>query len=544
MSKIIKRPVLNIGLKAQRGFVSTPKGYRLQKGIRQHAFFKEDPDLVILKPGVETEIVKALPALPDNANLKKLVAEMEVKKHQFEQKADVQEMGEEKKTFTVSVEGLPLPRNVTVRLAGGEVFLFNAGELAEKTYSIPDFAEHVNNYLDEFRGESEEGFLRFLVKSDTPGKVKITIKDIKSEDYSLIQPQEWSNPLDDTTRIDRNYQLDYSMIESEELNTISDPDHPNVTLNRIKMDIGGEFGQERLLGSVDEHDGKKFVTISNDYSFAQKFAFETSEFELAKPVKCVGISGFFQTGAEAELYIEIQNDMNGFPASGSPLTKANLSLVSPEKNGSGFWAFCNFDAPVDFNAATFYWIVIKGVQGEAQFGLKSQEDGYLKEVRVNRGGQFWRPIRNASDPTIAGLLRLVYLPEIDNQTAAVEIGIKGTRIFEKFNPGPEAEIMSLGTFSIGLKFHGDLDRADISDDLKQEFQERGIRLSQNTIISVKQGGSEWLLDDENNQQKYLIKKERDLLNIYVDIKQATIVIKSHARGTLSIANVIQEYSPV
>jgi hypothetical protein len=477
-AKHIKRSA-SAAAKGRHGDMVAPTGGIHQPLNPQNGDSKEDPEFVCLNPGVETEIVKLLPSLPgnvkfpQNARLRKLEAELKVEKYQLKQKAGVREDGQEPRTFTVSVEEASLPKNVTVKLeGGGEVFWFGDGELAEKNYSIPDFAEHVNAYLDECLGESDQVRLKFLVKSDTSGKVRITIKQIAEGDYALTQLGEFAaSPYDDTPRSDRDHKLDYCTIISEGLNANPLPDYPDAILDTLEMDITGEFGEERLLGSVAEHDGRAFAKIDKVYSLAQKIEFEA-------PLKCVGISGHYKTEEEAELYVEIQQDMRGSPADESPVTKANLRLVPPpDNNGNAFRAFAAFETPVELNAETPYWIIIKGVTGNAQLGLKTREESYLGEILVNRGGQLWRAMCSGeSECATAALIRIVYLPETDNRAAAVEIGIEGTHLFEKFDPGPEAETVVL----------------NIED---------------------------------------------------VDITTPSIVVKSHAQGTLKIVNVIKVYSP-
>ena len=118
-------------------------------------------------------------------------------------------------------------------------------------------------------------------------------------------------------------------------------------------------------------------------------------------------------------------------------------------------------------------MVFKGIQGKALLALGQASEDYLGRVVVNRGGQLWKSINRRNPTGTAALARLVYLPEIDNQLAAIEIGIEGVTSPERLTPG-EAQ-------SISLKPTGASSTAPV------------------------------------------------------------IIIKSHARGTLTIANVIQEY---
>lgn len=82
-------------------------------------------------------------------------------------------------------------------------------------------------------------------------------------------------------------------------------------------------------------------------------------------------------------------------------------------------------------------------------------------------------------------------------------------------------------FSIGLEFQGNLDNSIIMEDLKQEFKNNGISLSENAAILIEEIGSRWLINDEN--KKYTVKKEENKLNIYtqlIGIEQAFDIIVS------------------
>jgi hypothetical protein len=153
------------------------------------------------------------------------------------------------------------------------------------------------------------------------------------------------------------------------------------------------------------------------------------------------------------------------------LTKSNLTLAPAAANGKKPWTYAGFENPVDLNAQTLYWIVMKAARGRAKAGLQSRTEEYLQHVLVNRGGRLWKRV---ADSAIAVLLRLVYLPKIDNQTAAIELGVVGTPSWQRFDPKSKVETVS-------FDLHGS------------------------------------------------------------NIKPATLVIKSHARGAFSLANVIQEY---
>ncbi|MDQ1316630.1 MAG: hypothetical protein QG588_277, partial [Candidatus Poribacteria bacterium] len=72
---------------------------------------------------------------------------------------------------------------------------------------------------------------------------------------------------------------------------------------------------------------------------------------------------------------------------------------------------------------------------------------------------------------------------------------------------------------IDSNLHADLNSNDITDNLRQEFEKNKITLSQNTTLSTLVQDSEWLINDTNNQQTYLVKLEEGKLGIY-KIQQA------------------------
>jgi hypothetical protein len=474
----LKTPrLLNVDVKGLRGLVSSARNFKVPHQVIAPGSAAVDKGFVSLKPGEETEIAVSVSKLKANANVRVLKAVLHAEPYtprqdenlKLSQTAVVNKDGNES-TFNVRVDMPLLPRNVIMKLEGGDIFWTFPGDMVEKEYELPDFSAHVNAYLDKLAPGTGGVSLKFLVRSDSRGKVKIEIDEDHIE-YSLIQTETWENVMDETVRFDRNFELDYGTIERLELGAIDGSGYAGVSITGIGMDIGGDFGPARLLGSVPIHGGGEFATIDNDYSAAQKIILET-------PVQCCGISGFFQVDSEAEVYIEIQNDIRGVPGEEPPLTGINLALTPGSGNGTGGrqWRFFGFEVPVDLTAGTPYWVVIKGIQGSVRLGLAAPQDDYLQQVLVNRGGQLWREIGPAGAPG-AGQLRLVYIPGIDNQTAAVEIGAEAAGVLEKFDPGPGEQAISLdipGTPGSG---------------------------------------------------------------------RVTLLIKSHARGTLGIANVIREYSP-
>jgi hypothetical protein len=458
---------LRVEIKGARGL--SGDAYAMRPGIFEIAA----PALMLgytpLKAGEETAVLVTLSDLPANADVKTLSASLHVLDDDSAVEAEkttvaVKRDKEPETKFQTSADPLTRPRNVELRLDKGDVFWSFGGTLVKESYDLPDFAEQVNAYLDKVKPAGDQLALKFLVKSDTKGQVKISIAD---KSLSRLQTQTWKNPLDETIRLDRNLQLDFGLYEEIVLDEISPQAGIKTSFSAIKMDVGGTLGAERLLGTVEEHNGCEFGTISSDYSLAQSFILDT-------PIQCVGVTSLFTSEAEAELYVELQNDLNGSPASEAPLAKSNLTLPGGEKNGKTPWTFAALENPTALSAAVRYWIVLKGVRGKTQLGLQAQTDGtYLEKVLVNRGGQLWKGFDALTNARSVALLRLIYLPELDNQSAAVQIGINETH-WRAFDPAAESTTLSF----------------ELND---------------------------------------------------ASIRQAVIAIKSHARGVLTVANVIQEY---
>ena len=458
--------LLKVEIKGARGLVGA--AYEMRPGmfeIESRVFLEYTP----LKAGEETEVLVTVSDLPANADVKKFRASLlvteDTSKLEPEKNIVAVKRDDEKETkFQTSTDPLTRPRNVELRLDKGDVFWNFGGTLVKDTYELPDFAEQMNAYLDKVKPNGDQITLKFLVKSDTHGKVRIKITD---KSLSRLQTQTWTNPLDETIRLDRNLQLDFGQYEEILLDEILPQAGAKASLSTIKMDVGGTLGAERLLGSVDQHSGHEFGTIGGDYSLAQSFSVDTS-------IQCVGITCLFTSEAEAELYIELQNDVDGVPASEAPLTKSNLTLSVGDKNGKTPWTFAAFENPIEVNAGVRYWIILKGVRGKAQLGLQTRtEETYLQNVMVNRGGQLWKNFSEVTNPPPVALLRLIYLPAPDNQSAAIQVGINGTH-WQAVDPVQESKTLSF------------------------ELKDAAIR-------------------------------------------QAAIVIRSHAQGALTVANVIQEY---
>lgn len=454
---------IRVDVKGARGLVGD--AYALRPGR-----FNTVPSLMTLnyiplKAGEDTTVSVVVADLPANADVKSIKARLDV--------ADADDAGpapppngvtikrdNETTTLEITPSVSTRPRNVTVRLDQGEPIWTFADILVKDQYELPDFAEQLNAYLDKVSTTENQVTLNFLVKSDTPGKVKITIT---SKNVTRMQTQTWTNDLDETVRMDRNLQLDFGDRSEIPLDAIAAPGQ--TLLTGVRLDVGGTFGAERLLGAVREHAGDDYATVSADYAIAQHVVLEID-------VQTAGVSGLLAADDETEIYVELQPDQGGVPGADAPLAKSNVTIAASE-NGMASWVYAPFEAPTSLSAGTSYWIVVKGVRGKARLGIEPFVETYLGTVMVNRTGRLWKPFAPAGSPSLLSMLRVVYLPASDNQSAAVQIAIRNADA-QAVDPqqAPKTIAFALAKASLG---------------------------------------------------------------------QAVIEITSHARGALTVANVIQEY---
>jgi len=69
-------------------------------------------------------------------------------------------------------------------------------------------------------------------------------------------------------------------------------------------------------------------------------------------------------------------------------------------------------------------------------------------------------------------------------------------------------------FSVDTALQADMDKAVVSQELRQHFADNMVPLFQNASIAVEAQASEWLITDKQNRKSYRIRKEQDKLNIY------------------------------
>jgi hypothetical protein len=461
-----------------------------------------------LTPGQETEVSVPVPGLRPNSDVKRIQATLRVFSDAPSARQPgtlhVKEGNGPERTFVVSADAPPGLSNVSIRLDPGEIFWTHSGVLAPGEHSIPvDFAEQINAYLDATAHTEENVTLKFLVKTDTPGRLFVRFDRVE---FTLLQTQTWPNELDGTLRADRNLTLDFHREVRLPLSAIAPLNGRPPTLVRVSMDLSGQFGPERVLESAGRPAEGEFCTVSGDYALARGFILDPATV-LGGSVWCTGFAMYLRQAAEVEFYAELQTDAvpaataavtagqpkPGLttPASAQPLAKANLIITPPPEalgQPSERWVSLRFDDPAELRVGLPYWLVIKGVRGEAQVGLRppahsAPRQPLLEErLRINRGGRLWKGLQRGTEDQIGARMSLVYDPGPDYGVAALDIHVEtGSPHAGAFSaladPGPQPKVLSI----------------ELTD------------------TAPRQG--------------------------------AVLVVRAHAAGTCVIANVIQEYAP-
>lgn len=318
------------------------------------------------------------------------------------------------KSYSVDVDAPARPRNVTVRLEGGDVFFRYGDQLSNQAYALPDFSANLNAYLDAYTGALPV-VLRFVLTSDAQGSAKIDSVDPR---YSRIQTQTWPNPADGTTRVDRSFDLDFGDLRDTELLPLpSDGSHGRLV--NFSADVTGTFGPERSLGSATLADaGGEFATVDPDFGVAQVVRPEID-------AQCVGLSLALDTDAGATVYAGLYADADGEPdMTAAALAETQLQLEPSD--GVARWRRAAFDAPVALRSGTPVWVVCRGIQGSARIAVSRAALRLLESMRVSRGGHLWRPLSHDGPDTARALVRLTYLPGPENAAAAVELLLRST----------------------------------------------------------------------------------------------------------------------
>jgi hypothetical protein len=425
-----------------------------------------------LKPGEKTPVTVTVGTLAPNTNVHAITAALlvadatDVPKPETTVAQVDSTASEQADQVAITVATPRRPRNVTIELDGGAPFFSHPGSLTDATYAIPDFSTAVNAYLDRLQSVGEGVPLRFLVKSDTPGLVGITI-DESTIRSTRVKMQTWTNEMDSTIHLDRALTVALADEQTIPLGPVQPPPNLRASLVTLSFDLSGTMGPERLLGDVSVEPVSEYATVSADYAVAQATA-------PGPAIACVGISARLLADGPARIYVELQPDDNGAPATGAPLARADLELKATGAGETG-WTYIPFGTPGRILANATVWILLRGVQGSVRLALEAAGRTFAMPASVSRASQGWQPLGER----LAATLRLVYLPEAENSSAALEVIVAG--------------------------------RAGATL-VRRRVEARAS--TQNVSLSLNDA----------------------------DAVPLTLVVHAHARGTVSLANIVQEYA--
>ncbi len=440
--------------------------------------------LPTVRAGEETVLELSSARIPRHAEILEIAASLKLTPGQAQQVT--QSATVNGKSFATNLTLPEKPSSLTLGLEGGDVIWTWSGRPGQVEFTIPDFSEQANAFLEAVAsegGEPGDGLvsLRFTLLSDVDASVDLRIPEEDLE-YRLLQPQGWDSELDDTLHMDRNLELGFGHIIDVPLDPIvAEGRDETVPVEELRLDVGGELGPERLLGQVVPAATREFATVGRGFSVAQEVRLPDG----LPSAECVGVALGLATDVEGEIYFELRPDAGGSPADAAPIASGTAPVPVPDPPGRPAWVTGRFKEPAVLTSdAAPYWLILKEIRGVVRLGLDESDGGYLGRFVMNRGGQFWHGIHRRDRPpgSAHALLRLVYLPTPDTRSAAVElvaqlIGGSEQAAGIKVDPTAEGELFHL-RFPAGARA-------------------RGMRLS----------------------------------------------VRSHAEGDLSLANVVQVYRP-
>lgn len=128
-------------------------------------------------------------------------------------------------------------------------------------------------------------------------------------------------------------------------------------------------------------------------------------------------------------------------------------------------------------------------------------------------------IRYTPDNPVAVMLgfhkrtRAGIFPELGG-IAALESELAAYRLLQNGAIQPYGKKTDL-LLSVESRFQGDLGyRKSVSPELRREFDRNNIPISRNTVVEILKPFSSWMIRSQDNQQRYLVRKDDDDLKIY------------------------------
>jgi len=122
----------------------------------------------------------------------------------------------------------------------------------------------------------------------------------------------------------------------------------------------------------------------------------------------------------ATLYVGLYGDVGDLPDTASPaLGEAQVAIDAGD--GQPHWCYATLQSPVALHADEPIWISCRGIQGNARLAVARTDIPALEVLRISRGGHLWRALSQSDADGVRGLARLVYLPNAENGAAAAEL---------------------------------------------------------------------------------------------------------------------------
>jgi len=400
-----------------RGLAFDSVAYASRPNLIDRVVITEFVAMTPVVPGQDTVLTLAVPDLARNAEVKSLTCELYVSDGSAgaptPTSTSIKGPDDAKaKDYVISVAAPTRPRNVALRLDGGDVFWRKGDELTEMKYDLPDIAPQVNAFLDRLSPGGDVA-LRFLMTSDTPGRA--TIK-LKAKSASRIQTQAWSNPVDGAKSVERSITLAFGDVIDLDLTPLP-ADGSAGTVRTMSVNATGVFGPERTLGSAElAPNVVEYATAGGDYSVAQAFTVPVN-------VECTGVIVAVATAAATTLYFALMADLDGAPQVDAPaLAEAQVNLDAAS-GGDAMWQYAKWPTPIVLSAQQVVWILCRGIQGAATLPVAALHDPMLGALRGSRGGQQWRSLTEGDADMGCVYARLVYLPGPENPSSPVELAV-------------------------------------------------------------------------------------------------------------------------
>jgi PAS domain S-box-containing protein len=131
-----------------------------------------------------------------------------------------------------------------------------------------------------------------------------------------------------------------------------------------------------------------------------------------------------------------------------------------------------------------------------------------------------------SGPTAIQNFNQIIIDNLPIRTVGINFGAPGDRMADNGTlwleyprvGGPSPDIpVSINPeellFSIDSTFQTELDKKNISEELRREFENKRVSLSQSATVAIEKKESEWLIT-RDDRKRYSLRKEADQINIY------------------------------